>query len=214
MSTYERDPVTGELRDIAGRTPVMIGATSQSNGTGGSLPAPLAGQEHDTFMGDGSYQPRSYVGMVIHSTTLDTMAKVVAFYGGTTWILHSGYMLRGASTNVTAKQAQSNGGQDTVTPSGTNSGGSVSSHTLTVNEMPSHGHSVAVERNFGGGGSGWSYSCVDRASTRANDYGKGSASNTGGSQGHSHGFTQPTFTGDSHTNLPKYKNVYIWERTA
>ena len=40
----------------------------------------------------------------------------------------------------------------------------------------------------------------------------GTASNNSAanaSQSHTH-----TFTGQSHTNLPKYKNVYIWERTA
>lgn len=156
---------------------------------------------------------RSYVGMVIHSTTFDTEAKVKSFYGGTTWIQHSGYFLRGASSDVTANSAVKDGGQDTVTPSGTNSDGAVKSHTLTVNEMPSHSH--GLNRNI---------RVTDYGMTTGNSYSEGlyysgrsqniTINNTGGGQGHTHGFTQPTFTGTAHTNLPSYKNVYIWERTA
>ena len=83
----------------------------------------------------------SYVGMVIHSTTLDTMAKVVAQYGGTTWILHDGYMLRGASSNVTANSAQKDGGSDSAsyTPAGTNAGTKL---TAAQSGVPAHAHGL------------------------------------------------------------------------
>ena len=68
----------------------------------------------------------SHIGMIIMSTTLNTMAKVISVYGGTTWIRHDGYMLRGASSGVTSNSASSDGGAETV--------------TLTVNEMPPHTH--------------------------------------------------------------------------
>lgn len=81
---------------------------------------------------------RSYVGMVIHSTTLDTQAKVKAQYGGTTWIRHNGYFLYGATSGVTAGHASADGGEAT--------------HTLTADEMPSHTHtSNAVYANYGTG---------------------------------------------------------------
>jgi len=54
----------------------------------------------------------SYVGMIIHSTTFNTEAKVKAFYGGTKWIQHSGYVLRGATSGVTANSATKTGGND------------------------------------------------------------------------------------------------------
>ena len=54
----------------------------------------------------------SYVGMIIHSTKFDTEAKVKAFYGGTKWIKHSGYFLRGASSGVVANSATKTGGSD------------------------------------------------------------------------------------------------------
>ncbi len=79
--------------------------------------------------------------MVIHSTTLDTMAKVIAQYGGTTWIRHDGYMLRGASSNVTANQAQSDAGADSVsyTPAGTNAGIKL---TAAQSGIPAHAHGL------------------------------------------------------------------------
>lgn len=134
----------------------------------------LTEDDLDTFMGR-----LSHVGMVIHSTTLDTMAKVIAQYGGTTWIQHSGYFLYGATTNVTANNATSDGGEST--------------HTLTVDEMPNHTHtSNAAYTNYGSGGNTGSVML----------WGDGTASvgYTGG--------------GQAHNNMPPYKNVYIWERTA
>lgn len=68
----------------------------------------------------------SYVGMIIHSTTFNTEAKVKAYYGGTKWIQHSGYVLRGATSGVTSNSATKTGGADSV--------------TLTVNQIPSHTH--------------------------------------------------------------------------
>ena len=79
---------------------------------------------------------RSYVGMIIHSTTLDTEAKVKAFYGGTTWIQHSGYFLRGASTGVVANSATKTGGEDNV--------------TLTVQQIPSHSHTTGISGSVAG----------------------------------------------------------------
>ena len=50
--------------------------------------------------------------MIIHSTKLSTAAQVKAVYGGTTWISHSGYILRGATSGVTANSATKTGGTD------------------------------------------------------------------------------------------------------
>ena len=70
------------------------------------------------------------------------MAKVVAFYGGTTWIQHSGYVLRGATSGVTANSAVKTGGADTV--------------TLTTTQIPSHAHGVGVSQteSYGAGPAG------------------------------------------------------------
>lgn len=128
----------------------------------------------------------SHIGMIIMSTTLNTMAKVIAIYGGTTWIQHSGYMLRGATSGVTANSATSNGGAETV--------------TLTVDQIPSHTHPNPSDGAF----------IINKSVTSgyamafgAGSYNRTSASATGSRGG-----------GQAHNNMPPYKNVYIWERTA
>lgn len=118
----------------------------------------------------------SHVGMIIHSTTLDTMEKVINIYGGTKWVKIEGRFLLGQSSSYAI-----------------NSLGGSATHTLTVNEMPSHRHSIAA---YGGGfyvsGSGTTAN-TDNVAKMNTDY-------AGGSQ--------------PHNNMPPYKAVYIWERTA
>ncbi len=149
------------------------------------------------------------VGSVINSTVCSTMEQVIKLYGGKRWIQHSDYILRGAKSGVSINKLSSDGGQDTITPSGTNSGGAVQGHKLTIDEMPSHTHSMKWWRKKGAfsdttGTVHWADpgGAYEECKTNA----------TGGNAAHSHGFTQPKFTGNAHTNLPKYKNVYIWER--
>ncbi len=55
----------------------------------------------------------SHVGMIIQSTTLDTETKLKAIYGSnTSWIQHSGYVLRGATSGVVANNNIKTGGND------------------------------------------------------------------------------------------------------
>lgn len=135
---------------------------------------------------------KSYVGMIIHSTTLSTLAQVQAIYGAdTTWKQHSGYILRGASSGVTEDLAVKDGGEDT--------------HTLTINEMPSHSHGAVdvsykfgMWRNFTDSSSGtWNRANYTKASAIADPI-----------------ITTSTGGGVAHNNMQSYKNVYIWERTA
>ena len=94
---------------------------------------------------------RSHVGMIIHSTTLDTEAKVKAIYGGTSWSKIEGRFLLGASSS---HAVNSTGGSETV--------------TLTVQQIPSHTHTYAASyqntglysNNTSSGPLGWSNSKV------------------------------------------------------
>lgn len=103
-------------------------------------------------------------------------------------------------------------------------------HTLTVNEIPSHSHyeSFPVEGYTGWSretGSGYNV-CF---SYDVNGYGNNKTLNiatvgsyatqtgtSGGGASHSHGNTGSTTPGNtgSSSNLPPYKVVYAWERTA
>lgn len=118
---------------------------------------------------------QSYVGMVIHSTTLDTEAKVKAIYGGSTWIQHSGYMLRGATSGVVANSATKTGGSDDAI-------------------VVAHNHGIPYQVNNAAGTAHWGPTMVASAT----------------------GYTDSKTVGESGTNknIPNYKSVYIWERTA
>lgn len=75
-----------------------------------------------------------------------------------------------------------------------NTGGSAT-HTLTVNEIPSHSHPIAYATDWSGAANVAGYSVT------ANPPGKRlGTSNTGG--------------GAAHNNMPPYLVVYMWERTA
>ena len=153
----------------------------------------------------------SHVGMVIHSTTLDTEAKVKAVYGGTTWIQLDGYVLRAATASVTPNQNLNDGGADSVTVS------SVASHNHTQN---AHTHTQNAHKHTTG--SIALYASGKMASTSSNvNYGiNQSTSHT--SETHDNTATNQNTTATNNANganytvntLPKYKNVYIWERTA
>lgn len=69
----------------------------------------------------------SHVGMVVHSTTLDTMAKVIEMYGGTTWVKIEGQFLLGQSSS---HAVNSTGGSET--------------NTIAVANLPGHTHSVGA----------------------------------------------------------------------
>lgn len=162
----------------------MTGATASTPGTHGLVPAPAAGDENKFLTGSGTWAnvtipPQSYVGMVIHSTTLDTEAKVIAQYGGTAWAAIEGMFLLGSSP---AHTVGSTGGEET--------------HTLTIDEIPPHSHSFnAGATCFADGGTN---DVSQAAGSRTYQY--LAIGNTGG--------------GQAHNNMPPYKVVYIWERTA
>lgn len=192
----------------------MTGATASTAGTHGLVPAPAAGDDTKFLGGDGTWKDVpaelsgltdvtltnpadgqllrydataqkwkniefSYVGMIIHSSALDTEAKVKAFYGGTSWAKIEGMFLLGSSAT---HAIGSTGGEET--------------HTLTVNEIPPHSHS------FNSGATCFANGGTNDAAQVAGDrnFQYLAIGNTGG--------------GQPHNNMPPYKTVYIWERTA
>ncbi len=85
-------------------------------------------------------------------------------------------------------------GADDAHPAG--STGGEESHTLTVDEMPSHAHAVRLPYSLTTGAESNGFTVgplVDTSTPHASDY-------TGG--------------GQPHNNMPPYLSVYIWKRTA
>ena len=178
----------------------MTGATASTAGTHGLVPAPEAGDENKFLTGGGTWAnvtipPQSYVGMVIHSTTLDTEAKVIAQYGGTKWILHSGYVLRGASSGVTANNATKTGGNDNAV---------VVRHTHT--QQP-HYHTPDTGSNFAVYGVGGinQFRFIGAEDNNGNFVGATNVVTA---------INNETGEDGTNKNIPNYKSVYIWERTA
>ena len=131
------------------------------------------------------YSDKSHVGMIIHSTTLDTMEKVIALYGGTEWVKIEGMFLLGQSEKY---EINSTGGEET--------------HTLTTTEMPAHNHYITTRYSKNGGGaSSANRGVADYYNTAwyYEDYTTNSTNWTGDTQ--------------AHNNMPPYKTVYICERT-
>lgn len=177
----------------------------------------------------------SHIGQIIHSTKLATLEDVQAIYGSnTTWIQHSGYILRGASSDVTADNAVKDGGEDT--------------HRLTAAEsgLPAHGHGFTQPTVNGGGiangigGGGHSHSLSNNTNVWRNDGGSNniaSGSSTrraqitislSGDGSHTHTLPDHTHSvsggavqnhagaaaSSAHNIMQSYKNVYIWERVS
>lgn len=103
---------------------------------------------------------------------------------GTTWKAIT-TMLLGASA---AHPAGSTGGEET--------------HTLTVDEMPRHGHAIATTYNsFPQKWGSWAfYSQAEQMGEEGGERNPWYTTNVGGSL--------------AHNNMPPYTAVYIWERTS
>ena len=135
---------------------------------------------------------RSHVGMIVQSTTLNTEAKVIAIYGGTSWTKIEGRFLLGTSSSYAV-----------------NATGGEATHKLTTPEMPSHNHAFT---------SGGHAMCIYTNADPANQHSWGyvAGQNTGWYINANKNVADITYNGGNaaHNNMPPYKAVYIWERTA
>lgn len=170
-----------------------IGTTSIASISDGTLKGAVAKHEQDVNSLNLKMElVRSHVGMIVQSTTLDTEAKVIAIYGGTSWSKVEGRFLLGTSSSYAV-----------------NSIGGETAHTLTTAEMPSHNHASSTRRGAipcwdnKASSTGKYYGLYDGSlayqSSYAYDISTTSTSLAGGNQ--------------KHNNMPPYKAVYIWERT-
>lgn len=125
------------------------------------------------------------------------------FFGGT-WERLKGRFLLGADDST--YKLGGTGGNTTHNHT-------TGSHTLTVDEMPSHNHIQNMGDNNMVAGSGNYHSNTQVHGEYVLTTGKTTTyqqitNNTGGGKGHNHGNT-----GNS-SNMPPYLIVYMWKRTA
>lgn len=86
--------------------------------------------------------------------------------------------------------------------------GGEKAHTLTVGEMPSHGHNIGVD-----GSAGWASGTPQSATQGATGFDAGEFSDRNGTDTASN-FVRPNGGGAAHNNLQPYEVYYIWKRTA
>lgn len=88
-------------------------------------------------------------------------------------------------------------------------------HTLTINEIPNHNHNIycGYGETMNGTSDAFRYQFWATSSLGWKNF---LIQSTGGGASHSHGntgSTTPAATGSS-SNLPPYKAIYMWQRTA
>ena len=176
----------------------IVDATSSTSGTSYNAAAGVAASASsvaDVISQISNLQ--SHIGMIIHSTTLDTEAKVKAIYGGTKWIRHSGYILRGATSGVVANSAVKTGGNDNaIIPYHT--------HTMQASGVHNHGSIPVAGQDMSDGYNAY------RLTANVENYTVIPADNSA----HTHTIDYAGTNGNTtNANIPNYKSVYIWERT-
>lgn len=130
-------------------------------------------------------------------------------FGGTWVQIKDGFLF---ATTATSGAAGSQGNLESGVARTQAATGNTGSTTLTVDQIPSHGHSVAIALNWGADGSArYKWTSAGATNVDPSDYSVWSnslvARNTGGSQGHTH-------TLNSHKHLIPYTTVYMFKRTA
>lgn len=133
--------------------------------------------------------------MIIHTTTLDTMEKVIAIYGGTQWVKIEGKFLLGTSSS---HAINTTGGEE--------------NHTLSIAEMPNHRH---AENLCVYGYSNWDSTTLGNYSIAFPYSGENytTQKKVNAAVVSANADTGACGSGVSHNNMPPYKTVYIWERT-
>lgn len=134
----------------------------------------------------------------LYTSTASTNPSTALGFG--TWTAYAqGQVLVGVGTSDQTFTAGATGGE--------------SDHTLTITEMPAHGHAIGWN-NTGGYLPGNAYDAKSVNILSTNNTAFSDRFPTGYYDDEPTGFNQETGGGGAHNNLQPYVVVYIWERTA
>lgn len=180
------------------------------------------GAQHDTYVTKQQLVNLIYPVGAIYISYVNTSPATL--FGGTWTQIQDRFLLCAGSTYSGTSTGGAATHTHTLSHTHTTPATTTGSHTLTINEMPSHNHyfannsklAASSDRDTGLGMPGsW--------------YGSGgyqlwwigqTVKNTGGGAGHTHSQvatttnSQSTSTTSSTSNLPPYLAVYVWRRTA
>ena len=144
------------------------------------------------------------IGSIYMSTVDDTVEKVQARFGGTWQAFAQGKTLVGVSASETEfSTIEKTGGEKT--------------HTLTIAEMPKHRHTILRQQWYSAdlvhsSSTGFIYSWKSGAGTGGSTYKSYRSPDADLSQHTSD--METTGSGSAHNNLPPYKTIYMYKRTA
>lgn len=159
--------------------------------------------------------PTGWTKQTTHDNKALRVVSGTAGSGGST-AFTSVFTARTPSGTVSVSGSNSGGGVGNTTStgsvSGSNSGGSVQSHTLDISQIPSHNHGVNDPGHVHSGAAQWPGSGPEQDQSGGPEnrttfnINTGSSAtgitiqSSGGSQGHSHGFTNPSWSGSISMN--------------
>lgn len=143
-----------------------------------------------------------------------------SYLGFGTWVLWgAGKVPVGVNTSDSDfNSVEKTGGSKTHTHTNPSTGsysGTTGSHTLTINEIPSHTHKVILRPNSNIG-SYWGDASMTNGEAAKPTEG-GQTTSTGGGKGHTHSIPSHTHTvgnTGSSSNVQPYITCYMWKRTA
>ena len=167
---------------------VMTGATASADGASGLVPQPLQGDQNKVLFGDGTFKALLDMFYPVGSLYFTSSETSPATLFGGTWKKLEHAFIYGAASGDTIS--------DTIAGEAT--------HTLTVDEMPTHRHSPT------NGGSFLSIGCTSGTEI-THGFASGAAWQNMNKGRSSIGYTG---NGDPHNNMPPYIFRNIWERTA
>ena len=166
----------------------MTGASASADGASGLVPKPLQGDQNKVLFGDGTFKALLDMFYPVGSLYFTSSEFSPATLFGGTWKKLEHAFIYGAASGDTIN--------DTIAGEAT--------HTLTVEEMPSHRHSPT------NGGSFLSIGCTSGTEI-SHGFASGAAWQNMNKGRSSIGYTG---NGDPHNNMPPYLFRNIWERTA
>jgi hypothetical protein len=176
----------------------------------------VGGSSTQFLKADGSIDPNTYLTFVtspIPAGSLMLFQQTTAPTGWTKQTTHHDKALRVVTgTASTGGTTSFSSVMTSRTPTGSNSGGSVSNTTLTASQLGNHTHYYVAPSSYNARGS-YGYSKSDGLVFPSGAGANSGGINEGSGGAHNHGFTNPSFTGNVMDFAVNYVDLIIASKT-